>query len=258
MAQRYKAQIPTMPGTLYQNIRLGTFTALYPYLVDQRLIAGSSQLRVASDAAGGEVRVTVLMPQEDGSGVLHINLIVVSEQERGGRAGFLLPAQDILSQAGIRVVVDQIRYLRRTPFSRITEWTEPAERPQSQMARLALQGRRLVVSNALNIFVVDSLPGDVYGISLGTPGPPIAASYYNGVILRQLESDDFMGRVFAHEVSHFLGLQHLVDFGVGDVRYLDPFPDTESGQGNLMESSGTMLTASQRFALSRSALLRNQ
>ena len=257
MEESYEREVGGMPGSLYQNIRLGTFTAVFPYLPTQVFGSGPSQLRVASNTDGGDVTVTVLMPEDDGGRVLHINLIVASDQERGGRAAFLAPAQALLDQAGIKVVVDQIRYLRRTRLNRITEWTEPQEKPDSQLARLAIEGRRLVESDALNVLVVDALPGDVYGISLGTPGPPISSNAYYGVVLRQLDSDDFQGRVFAHEVSHFLGLQHLVDFGKSGARHYDPFPDTESGQGNLMELSGSTLTTSQKFALSRSALLQN-
>jgi hypothetical protein len=258
MERSYRNEVGAMVGDLYQNIRLGTFTTTYPYLNTQVLGAGKAQLRVASNRAGGEVRVTVLMPEENAqTKTLHINLIVVSDKEWSGRANFLGPAQQILSQAAIHVVVDEIRYLRQSGFSRITEWTEPQEKPRSQLARLALAGRKLVSSDALSIFLVDALPGDVYGISLGTPGPPISSSYYYGVVLRQLESDDFMGRVFAHEVCHFLGLTHLVDFGASGTRHSDPFPDTEPAQGNLMESSGLMLTPTQIFALSRSPLLVN-
>ena len=256
MERSYKEEIGAMAGDLYQNIRLGTFTSIYPYFPTQPLGAGTAELRVASNRAGGEVKVTVLMPEEAATGkILHVNLIVVSDKEWGGRANFLLPAQAILDQADIQVVVDEIRYLRQSGFSRITEWTEPQEKPRSQLARLALAGRKLVSSDALSIFLVDALPGDVYGISLGTPGPPISSSYYYGVVLRQLESDDFMGRVFAHEVCHFLGLTHLVDFGASGTRHSDPFPDTEPAQGNLMESSGLLLTPTQRFALSRNPLL---
>ncbi len=256
MEKSYNEEIGAMAGDLYQNIRLGTFTSIFPYLPTQVLGTGAAELRVASNRGGGAVKVTVLMPEESATPrTLHINLIVVSDKEWGGRANFLLPAQDILKRADLQVIVDEIRYLRRSPFSRITEWTEPQERPRSQLARMAVAGRKLVSSDALNIFIVDALPRDVYGISLGTPGPPISSSYYYGVVLRQLESDDFMGRVFAHEVCHFLGLYHLVDFGASGTRHFDPFSDTEPAQGNLMESSGLLLTPIQKFALSRSPLL---
>lgn len=256
MEKSYRDEVSTMVGDLYQNIRLGTFTTIYPYLPMQTLGTGKAELRVISNRPGGEVTVTLLMPEDNhDTKVLPINLVIVSDREWNGRANFLLPAQEILNQAGIRVVVDEIRYLRRSAFSRITEWTEPAERPRSQLAMLAVEGRKVVASDALNIFIVDELPRNVYGLSLGTPGPPISSSYYYGVVLRQLESDDFMGRVFAHEVCHFLGLQHLVDFGASGTRHFDPFPDTEPAQGNLMESSGLMLTPSQKFALSRNPLL---
>src|SRR5215210_6986043 len=53
-------QIGQMPGDLYQSIRLGTFTHVYPYAPDQALIAGSGSLRIASDQPG-PVSVRILM-----------------------------------------------------------------------------------------------------------------------------------------------------------------------------------------------------
>jgi hypothetical protein len=110
----------------------------------------------------------------------------------------------------------------------------------------------------MNIYFVDSLPEDVYGLSLGTPGPPLSSSHYNGVILREVGSDDLTARVFAHEVAHFLGLQHLVDASLSGNRHFDPLPDTEVGQNNLMDRMGNAPTKGQVFALSRSALLQTQ
>lgn len=257
----YDEEIGVMPGNFYQNIRLGTFTNVYPYAPGQSLAPGASRLRVVSNAVGGgDVTVTVLMPAEDGGRVLHINVIVASDEPdaREQPPTFLPAAKAIFAQAGIQLAVDQIKLLRNTRFSRITEWSEPQEMPQSQLAQLAIAGRKLVASDALNIYVVDSLPMAVYGLSLGTPGPPVSSSYYNGVVLRPLGSDDLMALVFTHEVSHFLGLQHLVDVSPSGKRYVDPLPDTEPGQKNLMERTGTNLTPGQAFVLSRSALLRTE
>jgi hypothetical protein len=255
----YDEEIGVMPGPFYQNIRLGTFTNVYPYAPGQPLPPGRSRLRVMSNAAdAGEVTVTVLMPPDDGSKVLHVNVVVASDDPmvREEPPTFLTAAKAIFEQAGIRLVVDQVRLLKGTEFSTITEWSEPQESPDSQLARLARAGRSLVTSDALNIYLVDSLPQAVYGLSLGTPGPPVSSSYYNGVVLRQLGSDDLSALVFTHEVSHFLGLQHLVDVTPSGKRYLDPLPDTEPGTKNLMERTGTSLTPGQVFVLSRSALLR--
>jgi hypothetical protein len=53
MATAYNTeQIGQMPGMLYQSIRLGTFTQVYPYRPGQALSAGHASLRVASDTAG--------------------------------------------------------------------------------------------------------------------------------------------------------------------------------------------------------------
>lgn len=254
----YTEKIGTMPGDLYQNIRLGTFTAIYPYAPGQPLSAGATRLRVMSNATEGVLRVTVLMPKDDGSRTLHVNLIEVSDYPRDkGSPSFMPMARTILAQAGIQIVVDDTRLMRRTQFSNITEWSEPQESPHSQLARLAMAGRKRVSSDALNIFVVDSLPTSIYGVSLGTPGPPLSSSYYYGVVLRRVASS-LMAEVFAHEVSHFLGLQHPLDISESGTHHTDPLPDTEPNTGNLMEGTGTVITPGQAFALSRSALLRRR
>ena len=51
----------------------------------------------------------------------------------------------------------------------------------SELVALAQQR---VSGDALNIFIVDSLPLGVLGWSLGTPGPPLPSSYYFGVCRR--------------------------------------------------------------------------
>lgn len=259
MEERYYAEkIGVMPGGFYQNVRLGTFTAIYPNAPDQSLAAGAARVRVLSNATRGAVTVTVLMPEEDGSRTLHINVIEVSDYPSDGEPpGFLPEARSILAQAGIQIVVDQTRFMRRTGFSSITEWSEPAEAPGSQLARLALEGRRQVSSDALNVFIVDSLPRNVFGVSLGTPGPPIRSSYYYAVVLRRVASS-LMARVFSHELAHFLGLQHPLDVTPSGTRYTDPLSDTEPGTQNLMEGTGTSITPGQAFVLSRSALLRRR
>jgi hypothetical protein len=121
-------------------------------------------------------------------------------------------------------------------------------------AELAVLGQSLVTSDALNVFLVDTLPVGVGGLSLGTPGPPTPDSYYYGVIVRRDADDRTVGRVVAHEVAHFLALHHVVNRGISGATYPDPLDDTEPGQANLM-GSGTTLTPGQIFALSRSALL---
>lgn len=107
---------------------------------------------------------------------------------------------------------------------------------------------------ALDVFIVESLPAGVGGLSLGTPGPPLRASYYYGVAIVPAGSDGGTARVLAHEVSHFLALQHVENVGVSGDVYPDPLDDTDPGEDNLMED-GTTITADQAFALARSALL---
>jgi hypothetical protein len=247
-------QIGQMPGMLFQTIRLGTFTHVYPYRPDQSVIPGKATLRIASDKPG-PVRVTVLMPEDDGGKTLHVNLFVVSETlSLAQPPSFLDELQGVFAQVGITVVVDEIRDLRATGLSRITQSSEPQESPDSQSAKVTALATEPMSPTALDVFIVDSLPFGIGGLSLGTPGPPIRGSYYYGVIVRNTTNDTAMATVIAHEASHFLALQHVTNTGVSGMIYADPLDDTQAGQSNLMQS-GTVLTPDQGFALSRSALL---
>jgi hypothetical protein len=258
MRQSYDTeQIGQMAGALYQTIRLGTFTHVYPYRPDQSVIAGATTLRIASDRAGS-VHATVLMPADDGGKVLHLNLIAVSETLTiPTPAPFLDELQMIFAQVGVQVVVDGVLELRGTGLSTITESTEPQEAPASMSARLPALTTDRVSPGALDVFVVDSLPQGIGGLSLGTPGPPIRGNYYYGVLIRRSTNDLGMATVIAHEVSHFLALQHVTNVGVSGMIYPDPLDDTATGTGNLMQN-GTKLTPDQGFALSQSALLQTQ
>ncbi len=247
-------QIGHMAGGLYQSVRLGTFTHIFPERPGQALPAGTTTLRVASDTPG-PVHVTVLLPPEDGASVLHLNLVAVSDDFT-----FMTPpsladeVQAIFAQVGVTIVFDSIVALPGTGLSSLTDFTEPQETPTSMSAMLPALVAGQVSAPALDVFVVDSLPAGVGGLSLGTPGPPLRGSYYYGVVLLKYADDTAQARVLAHEVAHFLALQHVENRGVSGTVYPDPLADTQPGQGNLMEN-GTTLTADQAFAISRSALL---
>ncbi len=243
------------PGDLLQSARLGTFTLVYPYAPGQAPLGGPTELRVASDKAAGEIEVTLLMPADDGSKVLHVNVLAVSETvTMASPPDFLEQAQTIFDPVGIRIVVDSVATVRGNDLSTVRESTEPQEEPDSSAAKLAVLGASRAAGPALNVFVVDRLPPGIAGLSLGVPGPPIPSSYYFGVILQKAPPAS-LATTFAHEVSHFLALQHVVNKGVSGKMYPDPLADTAPGEGNLMER-GTKLTPDQGYALSRSALLR--
>ena len=250
-------QIGQMPGALFQTIRLGTFTHVFPYRPDQIVAAGTTSFRIASDKAG-PVHVTATMPADDGGKTLHVNLVAVSETLTFGQPpSFLDELQALFAQVGITVVVDNAIELRATGLSAITQSTEPQEAPDSMSARLPALVADRFTNDALDIFVVDSLPAGIGGLSLGTPGPPLRGSYYYGLIVRRTGNDSQLAIVIAHETSHFLALQHVTNVGVSGAVYPDPLDDTLPGQSNLMQS-GSTLTPDQGFALSRSALLRTE
>ncbi len=246
-------QIGEMPGELLQSIRLGTFTHVYPYRPGQEIVSGPATLRVASDMPG-PITVRILMPEDDGANVLPINFVVVSDTLfEPNTEQFMTELQRIFAQADITVTVGSVERLTGTDLEQITQFSEPQERPDSQAARLTA----LVTSAdgpGIDVFLVEALPSGVGGLSLGTPGPPLRGSYYYGVVIAGGQRSIDSARVTAHEVAHFLALQHVQNVGISGTTYDDPLDDTTAGVDNLMED-GTVLTAGQAFALSRSALL---
>lgn len=66
--------------------------------------------------------------------------------------------------------------------------------------------------------------------------------------------DAAFARVVAHEVAHFLGLQHVQNKGTSGKVYDDPLDDTNPATSNLM-TNGTAITPGQIFVLQKSALL---
>lgn len=253
----YDEQSGQMPGGLYQSIRLGTFTHVYPYRPDQAVVPGTVSVRVASDRPG-PVHLTVLMPADDDGKVLHVNLIAVSDTYTVPEdPPFMQGLREIFAQAGITVVVDARLALPGTGLSAITQSTEPQESPPSMAAQLPALVRDRVSASAVDVFLVDSLPAGIGGLSLGTPGPPVHGSYYDGVLALHDAPPVEVATVIAHETCHFLALQHVVNRGASGTIYPDPLDDTQPGQMNLMEN-GTKLTPDQAFALSRSALLQGQ
>ncbi|MFN0253866.1 MAG: hypothetical protein ACKV2T_43780 [Kofleriaceae bacterium] len=252
-ASYQQEQIGHMPGQLYQSIRLGTFTHVYPYKPGQLVVAGTGHLRVASDRSG-PVTIRIVMPEDIATTVLPLNVYIVSDTLADPISDpFRDELQQIFTRAGITIRIDGIERLTGTSLARITDFNEPQESPTSQSAMLP----SLVADRAgegLDIFLVERLPNGVAGLSLGTPGPPIRGSYYFGVVIRGDYPAFELARVTAHEVSHFLALQHIQNRGVSGQLYPDPIDDTMPGVDNLMEN-GTALSAGQAFALTRSALL---
>ncbi len=256
------------PGKLKQCPRLGTFTITYPNQRGQPVPAGPTSLRVSSEAANGKILVRVFLPAEDNARTLHLNLFIVSDQTRKFDSGlFIGKVQKIFEEAGIRVVMDNELLLKGTPFSEITELaepkarlsgarTDPEETPWNAPARLAQYGhRRLPSSTALNLYVIDSFGRrGIKGVSLGTPGPPVPSSYYFGVLIERSEDYDFMAYLAAHEISHFLGLDHPRRWSASEKVYTDGLGDTDDPLLNLM-GSGLELSPEQVFVLTRSPLL---
>lgn len=254
-ASYFDEQVGEMPGALDQSVRLGTFTHVYPYAPGQALVSGTATLRVATDGAEGEATVKVLMPEDDGAKRLHLNVFRVSETATAfDSAELLAELRPLFGQAGIDAVVDETTAAPGTGYAKLQTFTEPQEAPASDAAKLASIVSTKATSSSLRVMIVDSLPAGVAGLSLGVPGPPVPSSYYYGVVVANDPDPANLARVVAHEVAHFLGLQHVTNRGFSGKVYADPLADTSPTKSNLM-TKGTELTPDQTFVLTRSALL---
>ena len=246
-------QIGQMPGDLFQSIRLGTYTHVYPYKPGQVVIDGRGHLRVASNHPG-PVTVRLVMPEDDGANTLPLNIYIVSNTLADPNTAMFKGELDrLFAQANVAVTINSVERITGSALSRITDFTEPQESPMSQAAMLpGLVADRS--TTGLDIFFVEALPAGVGGLALGTPGPPIRGAYYFGVVVRGGYPPQELARITAHEAGHFMALQHVQNRGISGRTYPDPLDDTTPGADNLMEG-GTFLTAGQSFALSRSSLL---
>lgn len=254
-ASYFDEQVGAMPGALDQTVRLGTFTHVFPYAPDQTIVAGAASLRVATDGTEAEATVRIFMPEDDGAKTLHLNVLRISETSSAfDSAGLLDELRPLYAPAGIDVLFDETISASDTVYAKLETFSEPQEAPDSDAAKLASLVASKTKSSALRVMVVDALPTGVAGLSLGVPGPPIPSSYYYGVVVANDADMANLARVVAHEVAHFLGLQHVTNRGVSGKVYADPLADTSPSMSNLM-TKGTELTPNQIFVLTRSALL---
>jgi len=252
----FNAGSAVLKGGLLQHTRLGTYTFVYPYAPGQPPLCGTVELAIATTHPKTPVRVHTLMPRDEAARVLHVNLLAVSDSASlDAPPAFLTEAQAILDPAGIRLKVDSLHTLRGTGLSAIGTLAAPWEGPTGQIARLAALGAARVQNHALNLYIVDTLPRGVDGVSLGAPGPPIPQSPYFGVVLRNDPAS--LGWTLAHEVAHFLGLRHLRTVTPTGLILTDQIDDTEPSGDNLMER-GRKLSPGQVDILLRSPLLQTE
>ena len=100
---------------------------------------------------------------------------------------------------------------------------------------------------------VEDQEGTLLGISGGLPGPPVPSPRSAVVVSivtgagRDGAYDDeeirLLGESMAHEVGHFMGLFHPIDFGGASVEAEDPLSDTPSCNTETdCEANGTLVS----------------
>jgi hypothetical protein len=221
---------------------------------------------VSSEKAGS-VHLHFFLSETSKANVLHLNFFTVSRQAAPVDTKRLArKIQGIFDQAEIQIVIDNAVALPDSPFSDLKNLAAPKlrpsgtptdleETPHGGPAKLALSGhQRLPLSRALNIYLVDSFGG--HGIkALSSP----VRRCQRVIILASsssVRSDyDAMARLSAHEIAHFLGLDHPTRWSASDAIYHDGLVSSAEIVTNLM-GSGSELTAAQVNVMMRSPLLK--
>lgn len=81
------------------------------------------------------------------------------------------------------------------------------------------------------------------------------SSYYFAVFVERSINYEVMARLAAHEIEHFLGLDHPTRWSASDGVYRDGLVPSAELVTNLM-GSGTELNPAQIYVITRSPLLR--
>ena len=138
LAQYFQEEIGLFPGELHQTMRLGTYTHMYPHAPGQTAVAGPASLRLASTAPESTVKLSIVMPPDDGSRDLHLNFIAASKLGAPpDPTAYMGDAREILATAGINLIVDEVVVLDDSRLFDVTTFTEPQETPDGDAADLA-------------------------------------------------------------------------------------------------------------------------
>jgi hypothetical protein len=237
-----------MPSRLRQEAGVGAYSVVItdPSVVTSTLV----YLRLATTGESLDVRLE--LPEMDGAKTLPLDVFVVNgaTEPLQPSARVLAQAASILRQAGIEVAWRVAEPLE-LEFGPVNADDVPSlDGPVSQLVAAAAP----FGSDALDVFLVGDLGTGISGLAPGSPGP-LLPHPLGGVIVRwHLQSSD-TAKTIAHEVAHYLGVPHIEDVRDDGTVLKDPFGDTSTGRGNLMED-GTTITTQQSETMLGSPLLR--
>lgn len=243
-------------GALRQTARQGLYTLIWPTTPTITPPPGPLTLVALADRPG-PITVEVDAAPATDARRLHLALVSIGPAATGPDLDALVaPLTAILAGAGLELVIDRRLVLDQAAPPGLELQHEPSEVPSSAAAQLPGLLGRGPASPALPLFVVDGLPVGVAGLSLGTPGPPRADTYYSGVVVGRQDDPARLARVAAHELGHYLGLAHPEDRLASAARLDDGLDDTSPDQPNLMNGDSDQLSAAQAALLRRSPWLR--
>lgn len=237
-----------LPGGVMQEVGLGLHAFVHPNrpLDRPEVVPGPAIVRFVTTSPS--LDVTVTMPAVADELVLPVDVYVTDPTIDSARvtAGLDIAA-DVLARAGLVV-----RWERSTADDLIGPGVSPDEIVEidGPLSRL-VESVRSDSTGALDLFIVADLP--VSGLTPRIPGPAVESPLGAVVVEATIRPSD-LGRVVAHELAHYLGLHHLeIETDDGET-IVDQFPETEVGDGNLMDD-GIELTDGQVDVIRRSPVL---
>lgn len=238
-AARRSARLPGLP----QVVRDGEFRAILAAGPNGRLPEGPGRLRVATDPPWPRPVVQWRANVTLGN-TLVLRLIA-------WRNALLPSSRAIAKLAALFATADVTLWITaRTRVmdgpAAVTQATFPHETPTSE-ATLAVAQFGLPATSMIDVYLVESLPPGVAGLSLGTPAGPVA-SQYRAVIVRARGDEEQLARAIAHEVGHALGLLHPRDGAWSDTL-------TDTARPNIMSGDGDRFTSEQAWIMQTSGLL---
>jgi len=192
----------------------------------------------SSGAAAGDVVHFIVNSRPDGNfsgGTLNVNIFYVGDI-----------GQDSSSKNAVGAAVDEFRRIYGAAGIGLNIASRDIDGPALvpdpfNGGGIYQSASSLTQSPSVNVFVAGDVEGEegtLLGISGGLPGPPVPSPRSAVVVSivtgagRDGAYDDeeirLLGESMAHEVGHFLGLFHPVDFSGDSVEAEDPLSDTAS------------------------------
>ena len=225
-----------------QEVHRGRFAFTYPFAPGRDVASGPATIAFL---VSGDPSIDVEVLAYGSSARTNLHVVAYSPGERTLSEEARVEVAEIFRPAAISVTWED-RTLPAWAPGQVSDLDA-----ESGTLRLLTDTVATRSTGAVNLVIVDSLPGGISGLSTGIPGPHDGTGAAITVTFRDPAET---ARLVAHEIGHLLGLRHLEDRSSNGVVVTNPILDTRADAFNLMQF-GTNLTDGQAEMLRLSPLL---